>query len=399
VPTQTTLPTTVPTEETSESYVPDARMAFASFNALPVQVQSYAAGLDVAPAWDSVYNPFLLSSEQVAALQQNGFVVSPGSELEFFTVYEKARYANLPIFVTSDALLHSYHLLFDKVLRTAETEQFIPLLTDLNAAMLAASDQIYQQLAGTDWENDALRLVAFFGVGSQLLDASVQVPPYVQELVNAEFANINAAAGMAMSPIFPSLVYGEDYTQYIPRGHYTRSEALSAYFKSMMWYGRMTFILRGLDPQAARGDTRAAVLLIYAIRNTTVNGIPAADAWTNLYSPTAFFVGRSDDLTIFQYGDAVDQVYGSNATLSALADESMLDAFIAAASELPAPRILGMVIQYTDDEEEATMGLRFMGQRFVPDAYIFRQLIFRNVGTLDDRRGLPMGLDLLRPIT
>jgi len=91
----------------------------------------------------------------------------------------------------------------------------------------------------------------------------------------------------------------------------------------------------------------------------------------------------------------VDQVYGSNATLSALADEGLLDAFIAAADELPAPKILGMVIQFTDDEEAATKGLRFMGQRFVPDAFIFRQLIFRNVGTLDDRRGLPMGLDLM----
>ena len=393
--TQTISPTAIPTEEISGSYVPDARMAFASFNALPVQVQSYAVGLDIAPAWDQVYNPFLLSEEQIVALQQNGFVVSPGTELEFFTVYEKARYANLPIFVTSDAMLHSYHLLFDKVLRTAETEQFIPLLTNLNAAMLAQSDQIYQQLAGTDWEADALRLVAFYGVGSLLLDASAQVPTYAQELVNAELANINAASGILPSPLFPSLAYGEDYTQYIPRGHYTQSEALSAYFKSMMWYGRMTFILRGLDPVAARGDTRAAVLLIYAIRNATVNGTPAVDAWTGLYSPTSFFVGRSDDLTIFQYGDAVDQVYGSNATLSAMADESMLDAFIAAADELPAPRILGMVIQFTDDEEEATKGLRFMGQRFVPDAYIFRQLIFRNVGTLDDRRGLPMGLDLL----
>jgi hypothetical protein len=395
VPTNTVPPTSAPTEEITEAYVPDARMAFATFNAAPVQVSGYAAGLDSAPAWDSVYNPFLLSTEQIAALQQNGFVVSPGTELEFFTVYEKARYANLPIFVTSDALLHSYHLLFDKVLRTAETEQFIPLLKDLNAAMLAKSDEIYQQLAGTDWQADALRLVAFFGLGSQLLDASVQVPPYAQALVTAELANVNAAAGMLASPLFPSLVYGEDYTQYIPRGHYTRSEELSAYFKSMMWYGRMTFILKGLDPAAARGDTRAAVLLVYAIRSATVNGAPAVDAWTGLYSPTAFFVGRSDDLTIFQYGDVVDQVYGSNATLSALSDESLLDAFIAAADALPAPRILGMVIQFTDDEEEATKGLRFMGQRFVPDAYIFRQLIFRNVGTLDDRRGLPMGLDLL----
>ncbi len=395
VSTQLAPPTSVPTEETAEPYVPDARMAFADFNAAPVQVSGYAAGLDSAPAWDSVYNPFLLSTEQLAALQQDGFVVSPGTELEFFTVYEKARYANLPIFITSDALLHSYHLLFDKVLRTAETEQFIPILRRLNAAMLAKSDEIYQQLAGTDWQADATRLVAFFGVGTQLLDPSVSVPPYAQELVAAELANVNAASGMIMSPLFPSLVYGEDYTQYIPRGHYTRSEELSAYFKSMMWYGRMTFILKGLDPAAARGDTRAAVLLVYAIRTAAVDGAPAVDVWNSLYSPTAFFVGRSDDLTIFQYGDVVDQVYGTNATLTALADESLLDTFIAAADALPAPRILGMVIQFTDDEEEATKGLRFMGQRFVPDAYIFRQLIFRNVGTLDDRRGLPMGLDLL----
>ncbi|MCZ7596892.1 MAG: DUF3160 domain-containing protein [Gammaproteobacteria bacterium] len=42
-----------------------------------------------------------------------------------------------------------------------------------------------------------------------------------------------------------------------------------------------------------------------------------------------------------------------------------------------------------------TKGLRFMGQRFVPDAYIFRQLIWRNVGdAVANRRGLPKGLDI-----
>jgi len=29
--------------------------------------------------------------------------------------------------------------------------------------------------------------------------------------------------------------------------------------------------------------------------------------------------------------------------------------------------------------EDVTKGFRFMGQRFVPDAYIFRQLIYRYV--------------------
>ena len=91
----------------------------------------------------------------------------------------------------------------------------------------------------------------------------------------------------------------------------------------------------------------------------------------------------------------MDSVYGEDVAVTDLADETQLDAFIEAANQLPPPQILGMVIMDTDDVEETTKGLRFMGQRFVPDAYIFRQLIYRNVGTRDDRRGLPKGLDLL----
>ncbi|MGC9358594.1 MAG: DUF3160 domain-containing protein, partial [Anaerolineae bacterium] len=46
------------------------------------------------------------------------------------------------------------------------------------------------------------------------------------------------------------------------------------------------------------------------------------------------------------------------------------------------------------DEEEATQGFRFMGQRFVLDAYIFEQMIWREVGTMGNERWLPKGLDV-----
>jgi len=65
--------------------------------------------------------PYMLSQAQIEKLSQVGFVVSPGQEKEFFTLYEKARYDNLPVFVTSDSLLHVYQLMFSKVLRTAES--------------------------------------------------------------------------------------------------------------------------------------------------------------------------------------------------------------------------------------------------------------------------------------
>lgn len=349
----------------------------------------------IAADLSNVVVPFALSEAQRARLAQDGLVVSPGVEKEFFTVYEQARYDNLPIFVTSDSLLHIYHLLFDKTLRSAERQAFIPLLLQLNEAMLAETATQYESLRGTAWEDAALRTVAFVGVGSKLLDPAVEIPAYAQELVEAELAQIEDAAGILPSPLFPGLEFGEDYTQYIPRGHYTQSEELTAYFKSMMWYGRMAFRLKTDDPEVGKAETRSALLLVQALRHALVNGQPALTAWLDLYNPTVFFVGRSDDLTALQYLDVIDAVYGPEASLETIADEANLETFIEAADQLPPPLILGMVIGVGDDVEETTKGFRFMGQRFVPDAYIFRQLIYRNVGTPEQPRMLPMGLDVM----
>jgi hypothetical protein len=227
-----------------------------------------------------------------------------------------------------------------------------------------------------------------------LLNPAVQVPDYAADLVEAELALVESADGIWPSPLFPGLEAGEDYTQYIPRGHYTISDDLTRYFKSMMWYGRMTFRLKTRDPQVGEEETRSAVLLVQALKDARIDGRPALRAWQDLYSPTAFMVGRSDDLTVLQYLDVIEILYGSEAVVSDLMDEAKLQQFIELAYELPTPKILGMVIFDTDEVEEVTKGLRFMGQRFVPDAYIFRQLIYRNVGTREDPRSLPKGLDL-----
>ncbi|HSG15749.1 MAG TPA: DUF3160 domain-containing protein [Anaerolineae bacterium] len=394
-PPTTIAPTATAVPEQASDVVTIPMTIFASYS--PAQVDTVPAMFHepIAPDMSNVLVPFALSADQSARLGRDGVVVSPGVEKEFFTVYEKARYDNVPIFVTSDSLLHSYHLIFDKVLRTAERQAFVPLLSELNEAMLAQADAQYQTLQGSAWEDAARRAVAFIGVGVTLLDPEVTVPDYAQELVQAELALVEAAAGIQPSPLFPGLEYGEDYTQYIPRGHYTLSEELEAYFRSMMWYGRMTFRLKTRDPEIGRAETRAALLLVHALRQTEVNGRPALDVWRDLYDPTAFLVGRSDDLTAFHYLEVINGVYGQTPTLQDMTDESLLATFIEEAERLPPPRILGLVISEFDDVVETTKGFRFMGQRFVPDAYIFRQLIWRNVGTRENPRQLPRGLDVM----
>jgi hypothetical protein len=401
VPTETTSPPTPTTAVEPPTPLPpvaepvQVELRFATFRETAVDIVPALTHEPIAPDLSNVRLAYLLSPAQLERLAQDGLVVAPGTEKEFFTVYEQARYANAPLFVTSDSVLHVYHLLFNKTLRTAEREYFIPLLRDLNDAMLAQTEGQYQALQGTEWEDAARRTVAFAAVAGRLLDEDFPVPAYAADLVTAELALIEDAAGIIPSPLFPGLEFGEDYTQYIPRGHYTMSEELTAYFKSMMWYGRMTFRLRTDDPDVGRAETRSALLLVYALRQAEVNGQPALLAWADLYNPTVFFVGRSDDLTVLQYSQVMDNVYGVGAPLTAVADDALLDTFIDQADELPPPRILGLVISEADDVEETTKGLRFMGQRFVPDAYIFRELIYRNVGTPQEPRMLPSGLDVM----
>jgi hypothetical protein len=332
----------------------------------------------------------VLTPSQKGYLARNGFVVSPGTEKEFYTVYEKARYDYQPLFITVDSLLHSFHLVFGKVLRTAEEHRFLPLLKDVNLALLGEAERTRRTLAGSDWEEAAKRAVGYTSVIALLLDKDAVVPDQVKEAALAEVVSINQASGAGASRIFPALSFGEDYSQYKPRGHYTRNESLKRYFRAMMYWGRMTFLVSDAE------QTKSALILAAALRDARINGSPALTSWQALYRATSFLVGTSDDLTVPQYLEKMDSVYGKAAPAAAMLERGV-EPFRKAAAELPGPRIVTMLIGSQDDIPMATKGLRFMGQRFVWDAHVFRQLVYRNVGEERPpaRRGLPKGLDVL----
>jgi hypothetical protein len=364
----------------------DPRPDFAPFIEEPFTLTPALQQDPIDPQMGNVLVPLVLSAEQLQFLAQAGVVASPHNYREFGELYRETAGSNLPVFVTSDALLHAYHLIFDKILRDLEEKVLLDRLQQLNAVLLPPAEAQYRALIGTQWADAARRVWAYVAVGARLADPSLTTPTEIAELVEAELALISAAQGPAPSPIFPLLKHGEDYSQYIPRSHYTRSESLKAYFKAMMWYGRMTFRLGDpADPRVGASETRMALLLTALLRDPQ-----AQQLWADLYDPAAFLVGRSDDLTIHDYQAVMDAVYGPRVPLTTLADEAKLADFIAAAQALPAPRILGLI---SGDYKplSAVKGLRLMGQRFVPDAYIFQELIHPKVGN----RYLPSGLDVM----
>ena len=374
---------------------------------LPAAYEGYVLPLDLASLGN--YDQFTFSDGQAGFVAQNGFVVTPADWLEFFQLYENARYQEMPVFVTTDSVYHVYHLLFDKMLRDLEREHFEPDIRALTGACLQSAQDLHSELQGTQLESVALRVVAYFAVADALIDPDAVTPSEVADLVQQELALISAHQGFGGSPIFsvdcpedcdpcdtapplecldqPCLC--EDYSQYVPRGHYTRSEQLERYFRAMMWYGRINMRLQ------RPGETRMALLITYVLRNTDVDGVPAADVWARVYDPTVFIVGKADDLGFHEYGALWDAVFGPGALVSDVADESKFAAFVDAARQLPSPQVNSMWVYIWEDKEQVTQGFRFMGQRFVLDAYIFDELTWREVGTMDNPRWLPKGLDVM----
>ncbi len=360
--------------------------AFTGGYTLPVDL-SQVQGADAYP----------LSAGQKSGLSANGFVVKPpvpGQFREFYQAYESLRYNETPVFVTTDSVFHIYHLIFDRMLRDLERDYFIATLKPLTATLVSASHEQFVQSQGTPLEEPARRNVAFFAVAGALLGMPDAIPAEAADLVSAELALINSAAGPDISPIWDRTDLAddkklrEDYSQYIPRGHYTKSEELKQYFKAMMWYGRMTFRLRDAF------ETQRALLATQALRTSTApDGVPAETLWKNIYEPTVFIVGKADDLSFTEYGALSDSVFGAGAPISAFADSGKIAEFLEAAKSLPPPQVNSMWVWIWEDKTEATKGFRLMGQRFTLDEYVFGQMIWRNVGTLQNPRGLPKALD------
>lgn len=387
-----------PAEDGTPAPAEDASGARASF--LSAQTPLYDPDLtpcvpdyEIAGDLSNVINydefSYVLQGRALEMLLENGFVVTQGYGGEFFENYETNRYNYTPNFVTTDAMMHTYHLYFSRLLKGIEKDWFLADLTQLSAAMQAQSEAQLAALAGTEWENAAKRNVAFFAVAQALLGQGDAAPAEVSAVVEQELARINAADGISPSAV---LAMGggaggmEDYSQYTPRGYYSTSDDLSRYFRAMMWFGRMSFSAGDED------QSRSALLMTLALKQSD-----AMTLWERIYAVTAFFAGSSDDPGVYEYAALAESAYGGLPETERLPDLSgEWGAFVQSLATLEAPAINSIPVSEDDELETTIQSFRFMGQRFTLDAAVFQQLVYRQVGenAAGERRMLPSALDV-----
>lgn len=343
-----------------------------------------------------------LNANQRALLEKNGFFVNPSQFDQIYQVYQYAAKQNLPTYVTTDAILHTFHLLFDYSLRVTELEYFYPSLENLTQALLNYELVKLKAAKLTNVKVALKKNIAYLSVAAALLDDKFKPPASVEKSVKAELKLIQEHQGIAPSEIFN---YKEDYSQYVPRGHYTRNEKFEKYFKAMMWFGRISFYLKPgnkkSDLDLGRALTRQAILLVDALKNSRVGNESSQKIWEQIYNPLTFLIGKTDDLNYYDYLKLITQLYPNKDLYKKIEPDVNIDKFIAAAQRLPAPKILSTYYLKSDTTSalEATKSFRLFGQRFIPDSYIFQQLVYDKVGNIQKPRYLPKGLDVMAALS
>lgn len=329
---------------------------------------------------------FHLSPVASELLRKNGFVVSPAYYKEMSDIYLECKDINHPIFITTDAVLHTGHIFFDYLLRILEVEKLYDSAVELTDRMLELSIEQFRE-AHTENVKEAARLnIGFFAVAKRQFDTEYQAGYELEELVEQECENIKNHKGLEFRELLtyvknPSIYQTpyayEDYSQYIPRGHYTRNEKLENYFKVMMWYGRIDFKLRPASEEPAITYGKKMTLQAILMADVFLRDEKSFKLWKMIYEPTVYFVGKTDDLYVDDYIKLIEEIFPSNESVDKYDNQKKLAEFIDKAIQLRAPKILSSLAFAEDgDFRVSTQGFRFMGQRFIPDSYMFQELVF-----------------------
>jgi len=285
-----------------------------------------------------------------------------------FGLYEDNREKGIGNYITADFILTAYNLFVRDLMTSIEEKTIYPAYGEMIKGLMKRLRTEKKESRG---HKTAL---AYVTVLQKLLDPKALVPKEVSDRVHSELKLINEHKG-----INPSAVTGvkEDYSQYVLRGKYTRSESLKNYFRAVMYGGRMGFYLKeskatGVTSALADEYTEAALMMSrILLRDARLKTL-----YNRIQALLNFFVGTSDDLTPGEYIEAAGMPSPKEARKRILVEMKRRGRLPRIISVPPADRSR---LEPDESMEEAVMGLRLMGQRYTPASDAFQNLVYDRV--------------------
>lgn len=356
---------------------------------------------------DSIQRYYALNDSEIELLQKHSFVVSDRIRYEsfgeaFFTIYKR----DLPVYISSDAILHALHMSYSEILMMLETQVLLPRLSYLLEGLHGRLPRLAENYASDTGMKTALMDVDLYLTIPRLLLGESVAPYYDENKSEIQtLMRMIDKEGVGSYPLFaPATVPRTiDFSQFTPRGHYTQSAELTRYFKAMMWLGRTEFYL--IDPDAdpdssmsqeendeiGRRQTTGAYLIHEALQRE--DNRQALDDINEILS---FLVGESDNVQTNHLDPLKQQAGFDNA--ASFGDMETYRTFRQILEDQPyaRQRILSQILKtdpFSPEKIQPAAAFMLIGQRFIIDSFVMGNLVYDKV--VNPNRMLPKSADVL----
>jgi hypothetical protein len=361
------------------------------FGAMFASTPTYLPGVSWDPTTAAFWDKFNLNPDsrlnqnELTLYKQNGFVVSERLGADSFgAVFYNLWHADLPVFISTDALLQAWHRTFDPVLEETEETYLFTSVDNLLSGM-AAQLSVADQQAGQGVLRDSLLDADYYLAVARSLLAGLSTASVLGQdaRVAATLADVQAEQ-LRQIPDFMGFCRVVDFSQFKPRGHYTHSERLARYFQCLIWLGRIDVPVAGTFARCP-DDTRKASpreLGFSIVLWHLLNASGQFDTWAEMERIISTFVGQTDSLTFGQLNGLF-----AGAGVGALADVRDAATLDRIQNDIISGELSVQNIR-SDWFDESLEGagrpalpqtFTVFGQKFVPDSWAFSQTVFKSV--------------------
>ena len=344
---------------------------------------------------DSVILKLELTNDELDLLKQNLFFVTERlSYYNFGQAFHSVYNYDLPVFITTDAVLQALHMSYDQILKNLEREIMARNLEEFLKSLYDNFGNLQQKYGNSKAlelglsDADIFITIAYSLISDKLLEGHIADAQKLRDVWDA----IQSEDLVAM-PLFtfPERTRNLDFSQFTVRGHYVYTEqekwqglkSLEPYFRTMMWLGRMDFLLTPPPENPWEKSWTEAEIQRMHYGAFMVNELLQESVKLPLLQFNEqvinYLVGESDNLTPEEYQSILNE--GNLTSAEQLTDSitfrNVKDA-INSNPELGQKILSDFFLMDPQGEEPGVLPIsyRVSGQRFIIDSYVLGNVVF-----------------------
>lgn len=350
--------------------------------------------------YDSVLIKYELTNDEQDLINQNRFVVTERLQMgSFGAQFEDVYHKDLPVFISSDAILHAFHSSYDKILKNTE----IHIIRDKIEYVLVGMRNRFKYLeekynAHSELKTMLKDLDVYLTVAHKLLTGNAD-PFYTDNnaIVNSLINDIDEQQFVERA-LFSETARKIDFSQFKPRGHYVDENypELADYFRTMMWFGKIELYL--IAPSAFVKVPLTDIqrqIIISALFTELLNDSDQRQNFDEIELMIKTFVGEQDNVTLPNIEEvlAESNISGIDQLLDTLVVKDFQE--VLKSKSYSGQKILSQILlhdPFSPDKIEPASAFMPFGQRFVIDSYVTGNVVYDRVSA---KRMLPSTLDIL----